>query len=139
MVFARAQEENIEIALKKMKALTDMNLYMASNEKLDLSEINKFYINPSDAINTENSENEKINLYKIKIKEGMNIIYNTNIIYYDNINNTLPIGMNVSNTVIFDMSKYKVDLKKQKIFRINRQEKLDFKDIIVCVYEYEVK
>ena len=70
----------------------------------------------------------------------MNIVYNTNAIYYDNYNNTLPVGMNVQNTVIFDMSKYKLDLKKQKIFRINGLESnFDFNEKIICVYEYEAK
>ena len=70
----------------------------------------------------------------------MNIIYNTNIIYYDNLNNTLPLGMNVESTVTFDMSRYKIDLKKQKIFRINGiEDNFNFNEKIICVYEYEAK
>ena len=69
----------------------------------------------------------------------MNIVYNTNIIYYDNVNHTLPVGMNVEQTVTFDMNKYKIDLKKQKIFRINSGDSdFEFKEKIICVYEYEV-
>ena len=97
-----------------------------------------FYINPSDAIRAENTD--KISLYKIKIKEGMNIVYNTNIIHYNNFNSTLPSGMDVQNTVTFDMKRYKIDLKKQKIFRINgTEDNFYFKEKIVCVYEYEAK
>lgn len=131
--------EVIEKCIDKTKAITDMDIYLCSNEKLNLSDIKMFYINPSDAIKS-GEETDKISLYKIKVKEGMNIVYNTNIIYYDNINNTLPLGMNVENTVTFDMSKYKIDLKKQKIFRINSEENnFDFKETIICVYEYEAK
>lgn len=128
----------IEKSISKTKAITDMDIYVCSNEKLNLDNIKVFYINPSDAI--KNSENtDKINLYKIKIKEGMNIVYNTNIIYYDNFNGTLPLGMNVNNTVTFDMKKYKIDLKKQKIFRMNYgEDDFNFNEKIVCVYEYEV-
>ena len=130
--------EIIEKAISKTKAIVDMNLYLCSNEKLNLNNIAMFYINPSDAIDKEDTD--KISLYKVKVKEGMNLIYNTNIIYYDNLNNTLPLGMNVDNTVTFDMSKYKMDLKKQKIFRINGTENnFYFKEKIVCVYEYETK
>ena len=131
------QTENINKSLEKAKAITDMSIYFCSNEKLNLSDIKMFYINPADAIQSATAM-KKINLYKIKIKENMNLIYNTNIIYYDNFNNTLPLGMNVSNTVLFDMKKYKIDLKKQKIFRIN-QGTQNFKEKIICAYEYEAK
>ena len=128
----------IEEALEKTKALVDMDIYLCLNEKLNLNNIEKFYINPSDAIRAENTD--KISLYKIKIKEGMNIVYNTNIIHYNNFNSTLPSGMDVQNTVTFDMKRYKIDLKKQKIFRINgTEDNFYFKEKIVCVYEYEAK
>lgn len=133
------ETEIIQKALDKTKAITDMDIYVCSNEKLNLSDIKMFYINPSDAIDSR-EDTDKINLYKIKIREGMNIVYNTNIIYYDNLNNTLPIGMNVENTVTFDMSRYKIDLKKQKIFRINgTEDNFDFNEKIICAYEYEAK
>ena len=128
----------IEEALEKTKALVDMDIYLCLNEKLNLNNIEKFYINPSDAIKAENTD--KISLYKIKIKEGMNIVYNTNIIHHNNFNSTLPSGMDVQNTVTFDMKRYKIDLKKQKIFRINgTEDNFYFKEKIVCVYEYEAK
>ena len=134
----KEEKENIEKAIEKTSALIDMDIYLCSNEKINLNNINKFYINPFDAIQKENAD--KISLYKIKIKEGMNIIYNTNIIYYDNLNNTLPEGMDVEKAAIFDMSKYKIDVKKQKIFRINgTEENFNFNEKIICVYEYEAK
>lgn len=128
----------IEKTLDKSKALTDMDIYLCSNEKINLNNIEMFYINPSDAINTP--KNDKISLYKIKIKEGMNIVYNTNIIHYNNFNNTLPSGMDVQSTVTFDMKKYKIDLKKQKIFRIDgTEDNFEFNEKIICVYEYEAR
>ena len=130
---------NVEKCITKVEAITDCNLYYCSNEKLDLNSIQMFYLNPMDAIHA-NSSIEKTNLYKLKIKEGMSLIYNTNIIYYDNVNQTLPVGMNVNRTVTFDMKSYKIDLKKQKIFRMNgNQGDFDFEEKIICVYEYDVK
>lgn len=128
----------IDKAMEKTKALTDIDIYLCPTDKFNLSDLRMFYINPTDAINNV-KELEKISLCKIKIKEGMNLVYNTNIIYYDNINNTLPIGMDVKQTVLFDMNRYKLDLKKQKIFRINGSEdNFNFKERIICAYEYEV-
>lgn len=135
----KKETDIIEQCLNKTKAITDIDIYFCSNDKLDLNNIKMFYINPSEAIR-ENNGSERLNLYKIKIKEGMNIIYNTNIIYYDNFNNTLPIGMNVNNTVTFDMKRYKIDLRKQKIFRIDCEEdNFNFNERIVCAYEYDVR
>lgn len=130
--------KNINNAMEKTSAITDMDVYLCSNDKLNLNDIKVFYINPTDAIKASNAT-DKINLYKLKIKKEMNLIYNTNIIYYDNSNNTLPLGMNVKQTVLFDMNKYKLDLKKQKIFRIDRETNdFDFKEMIICGYEYDV-
>lgn len=128
----------IEKAIEKIKAITDIDVYVATDEKIGLEDINLCYINPNDALSAKKELN-KLNLCKIRIKEGMNIIYNTNIIYYNNANGTLPIGMNVGSTVLFNMSKYKIDLKKQKIFRImENKENLQYNDKIICAYEYEV-
>ena len=135
----KRESKLIEQSLNKTKAITDIDIYYCSNEKLNLTDIGIFFINPQEAIESQKNT-EKVNLYKIRVKEGMNIIYNTNIIYYDNFNNTLPEGMNIHHTVTFDMNKYKIDLKKQKIFRID-QENSDFyfKEKIICAYEYEAK
>lgn len=128
----------IEKCLDKTKAITDIDIYFCSNDKLDLNNIKMFYINPYEAIKA-NEDAKKLNLYKVRVKEGMSIIYNTNIIYYDNFNNTLPVGMNVNDTVTFDMKKYKIDLKKQKIFRIDYgEDNFNFNEKIICAYEYEV-
>ena len=88
----------------------------------------------------EEKDSEKINVYKVSIKEGMHVVYATNIIYYDNHNHTLPLGMNVNDKVIFDMSQYELNVKRQKIFRINQDvDDIHNKTKIICVYEYEVK
>ena len=127
----------IRSAIEKVKAITDIDVYVASEEKLSTEDLSLCYINPNDALNTKKDLN-KLNLCRIRIKEGMNILYNTNIIYYNNQNGTLPIGMNVGSTVLFDMRRYKIDLKKQKIFRIvETDDNFEFKSKIICAYEYE--
>lgn len=48
-------------------------------------------------------------------------------------------GMNISDKILVDMSKLKLEPKKQKLFRINQEiSEMDVKTKIVCVYEYEV-
>jgi len=66
-------------------------------------------------------QGEKISLSKIKIELPEDILV-------------------TEEEMELDISEYKVDLKKQKIFRTNYEtQKLNFKERIVCVYEYEAK
>lgn len=133
------QYKILEKTIQKNKALTDIDVYMTSDEKLNTNTIENFHINPINAILDVEKSNDKINLYKLSIKEGMNIIYYTNVMYYDNLNNTLPLGMNISDKVLIDMSMYDVKLKRQKVFRINQDiDEITNKTKIVCVYEYEL-
>ena len=133
------QYERIEKALKKSKTIVDMSAYLISGEKLNNNELKVFHINPSLAIE-EASNEEKINIHKINIKEGMKAIYYTNIMYYDNNNNTLPLGMDISDKILVDLSMFDLRIKKQKIFRINQDiNEIDNNTKIVCVYEYELK
>lgn len=125
-------------ATKQVHALTDMNIYASGPDKLNGKHIGVFHMNPMNAIQEE-KDTEKINVYKVSIKEGMNIVYGTNIIYYDNHNHTLPYGMNIGDTVIFDMNEYELNVKRQKIFRVNQDiDEIKSQTKIVCVYEYEV-
>lgn len=94
-------------------------IYLCSIDKLSLTDKNTFYFNPIEAINS--IQEEKISLSKIKLTVPMEVLEN-------------------QKTIEIDLNNYKIDLKKQKIFRINcEEEKFDFKEKIICVYEYELK
>lgn len=48
-------------------------------------------------------------------------------------------GMSISDKILLDMSKIKLEPKKQKLFRINQEiDEMRVQTKIVCVYEYEV-
>lgn len=131
--------EILEKAIDKSNAITDIEIYKSSEEKININGFEVFYINPINAIEASIS-NDKINLYKLNVKEGMNLLYNTNCIQYDNENHTLPLGMNIEDTVLIDLSKYELKTKKQKVFRINQDiDGISSKTKIVCVYEYELR
>ena len=47
--------------------------------------------------------------------------------------------MNESDKILVDMSKLKLEPKKQKLFRMNQElSETEIKTKIVCVYEYEI-
>lgn len=126
-------------AIQKSESIIDMNAYVESEDKLCNNELKVFHINPQIALK-ESEHKEKINLHKIDIKEKMNIVYYTNIMYYDNNNNTLPLGMNVGDKILVDLEMFNLRIKKQKIFRINQDvDEINCKTKIVCLYEYELK
>ena len=75
-------------------------------------------------------EESAIKLIKVNIKEDMPIIYMSNIIFFDNTNNTLPKGMNLSTKALIDCDKFdfefvnKIKFKTNKYFNeINEGEK----------------
>ena len=65
-----------------------------------------FDINPKSAIEQElRSKKEKVQLCKINIKENTPAVFYTNIMFYDNFNKTLPLGMDLSTEVLLDTNK----------------------------------
>ena len=128
----------LDKALDKSSFGYNLNTYCASVLPLDTENYNILYINPKNALE-ELKNCEKVNLYNIKLNENTKAIPLTNIIYYDNNNRTLPLGMDISDKVLVDLRKLKLELKKQKLFRINQEiDDIEVLTKIICVYEYEV-
>lgn len=127
----------LDKAIDKAEFGFKLKAFYASLEPLNNKNYNLLYINPKNALE-KFKDFDKINLYNIKLKEDTKAIALTNIAYYDNTNKTLPVGMNVSDKILVDMSKLTLELKKQKLFRINQEtDEMNAQTKIVCVYEYE--
>ena len=137
--------KNIVKALQKGIIPENMPIYIATdNKELKSKELNIFNINPEDEMKEAiKNKGDKINLYKINIKEETKGIGFTNIIFYDNQNRTLPIGMDLSTKMLVDISKLKLELVKNKSFKITEieDEDDDFSNVNIKdveVFEYEV-
>ena len=127
----------IDKSLNKAKFGNKLNTFYASMSLLNTTDYNILYINPKNAIEVIKND-DKINLYNIKLNEKSHAIALTNIAYFDNTNKTLPLGMDISDKILVDMKSLKLELKKQKLFRINQEiDELSVKTKIICVYEYE--
>lgn len=132
---------NIDNGFKNLKLPISIPVYIASINELDFNGLGIFNIIPEDEINRLKNEN-KLNLYRINLKKDMPVIFLSNIIYYDNYNKTLPVGMNVSNKCLLDMSKFDIKLESKTEFRINNEineYEIDVKTIYVYEYEVEVR
>ena len=129
----------IKEALNKIQSPYDMSVYCI-NSKKGIEGINIFDINPETALKNElDSKKSKIILCRINIKENTPAVFYTNIMFYDNFNKTLPVGMNLSTEVLVDVNKIKLEYKGEETFYINHKEKeFDFTTKEVKLYEYEV-
>lgn len=131
-------------ALKKGIIPESLPVYKAMNKKLNNKELNVFNINPENEIKEAILFDEnKINLYKINVKEGTKGIAFTNIIFYDNQNKTLPIGMNLSTKILISTTKMHLRLINQKNFKVIsfEDDNDDFSDINIKdveVLEYDI-
>ena len=91
----------------------------------------------------EKSEDNKINLYKIKLGKGSNVIAFSNCIYYDNQNKTLPVGMDNDTRIIAKLSDMNIELDSKKVIKVGKldDEEMGTKLIVknINILEYTVK
>ena len=130
----------IREALNKIQSPYDMPVFYINNKK-NIEGINIFYINPREALEKElDSKKTKLILCRVNIKENTPAVFYTNIMFYDNFNKTLPVGMNISSEVLVDVDKLNLKLVKEETFYINHKEnEFDFSTKEIKVYEYDAE
>lgn len=128
----------IKEALNKIQSPYDMTLYGVARKKT-LEGMHILNINPMDALKTElNSKKSKITMYKINIQENTPAVFYSNIMFYDNFNKTLPLGMNLSTEVLLETNKLELEFKKENSFYINYKiNEFEYGTKEIVMYEYE--
>ena len=139
----------IEGAIPKITSKYDMPLYKVApiTENIEDNSFGIFNINVEEALSDFNDSGEgAVNLIKLNFKEKMPLLYYSNIIYYDNVNKTLPEGMDISSKVLIDCKKFDFKLVEKTKFRtnnyFNEQKNLILpksKDVLVYEYDVELK
>lgn len=136
--------DNIKNAIQKVVVVDDLPIYKAIIDgKLENNNMNLFNINEEFELkDIVKKEGNKINLYKINLKKGINAISYTNIIFYDNQNKTLPVGQDLSTKILVDISKLQLEQKNKKEFHMvhfeeknNDFSKINIKTVNVCEYD----
>ena len=137
----------IEGAIPKVKSKYNLPLYQLVEipNEIDKDALAVMDMNAQNELESyEDKGDGALNLIKINLKEKMPLLYYTNIIYYDNTNQTLPEGMNLSSKVLIDCSKFDFELIGKTKFRTNNYFR-ESKNLImpkskdIFVYEYDVK
>jgi hypothetical protein len=135
--------KDVESALKKSTIMQNLSAYKVSLDNLVEKEINIFNINPEKEMKKISKlDGSKINLYKMDLKKNANAIAFSNIIFYENQNRTLPVGMDLSTDILIDVGSMDLKLNDKKTFRmaILEDENDEFSDVkikTINVFEYE--
>ena len=137
----------LEGAIPKSKAEYDFSLYKVAQitEKVKKHSFDIYNLNAEKALEEYNDNGEgALNLIKLNFKEGLPLLYYSNIIFYDNNNQTLPIGMDVSSSVFLDCKKFNFNIAGKYKFRTNNyftesNNLISPKSKDVFVYEYDVE
>ena len=132
--------KDIKKALKKNILPEDAYVYKATPYKLDTEELQIFSLNEESEIERyleNDDENKKFYLYKIKLNKGTNFIGFSNIIYYNNKNMTLPLGMDISDKILIDLRTLELNEVNKKVIRKIQflDNKNDFSKIVLNTIE----
>ena len=139
--------KDIKKAIKKNSLDEEIYVYKATPYQLDPEELQVFSLNEESELE-EYLKNEdmksKFYLYRIKLPKGANFLGFSNIIYYNNKNMTLPVGMNLSNKILIDLPSLELNkINERSIRKIQMLDnKNDFSKIVlktIEVKEFESK
>lgn len=139
----------LERTIPKGKAEYDFSLYKVCQitEQVKEKSFEVYNLSVENALKEYNDDGEgALNLIKLNYKEGLPLLYYSNIIFYDNNNQTLPIGMDLSSSVLLDCKKLDFKLVNKSRFRTNNYftESNNLilpktKDVLVYEYDVEIK
>lgn len=139
----------LQCAIPKIQSKYDMPLYkvVPITERINEKSFDIYNIDVENELSNYQDNGEgALNLIKINFKEGMPLLYYSNISLYDNNSQTLPEGMNLSTNVLIDCQKFDFKQISKTKFRTNNyfNEKDNLiwpksKDILVFEYEVSFK
>lgn len=134
----------LEGAMPKITSKYDMPLYKLEPISRIIQEDDFTLYNmdvEKELLEFEEDDEGAYNLICLNYQEDMPLLYASNIIFFDNTNKTLPLGMNLSSKVLVDHRRLEFSLTNKTKFRTNAYfgnngNTPKCKDIFV--YEYDV-
>ncbi len=124
---------------KKMTSPYDIPVYLASKNEIEDKEWIIMDMSAKRAIQKWNGKEDSFVLNRINIKEDMPVVFYSNIMFYGNLNKTLPEGMDVETEVLLDLKQYEMKLVSRKDFKMNFiEDEFNNKVKTIQVYEYDI-
>ena len=126
----------VEEAFNKITLQNNIAVYKLLQANMNGLEI--FNISPIKEL--ENIKEDSTTLHKFNLQEGVPILFYSNIIFYENFNKTLPIGMNLSTEVLLDLNQLEMEKINENEFNYNvKRNEFDYEIRKIKVIEYNVK
>ena len=113
----------------------DVPVYFISRENMP-NKLALFSIDPMEMV--KGIKEGEVNIYSVLIDEQTNFIPLTNIIYFNNLNDTLPIGMEQGTKVLLDMSKLELKLIEEQSNNVLTFEDEKLKALKINIYKYKL-
>ena len=126
----------LNVAFKKITSITQMPVYARLDDVVEFKNENvdnwddreKVIIGEINPIKLLDESDEPVKLLKVPLDENTNILYYSNIIFFENQNNTLPIGMDVSTKVLMKINVNAEDYENYKEYEEGKMYKADKKE-----------
>ena len=149
-------KKSLESAYNKIYAITSMPVYIKKSDVQkefllgDINPENLINENPSKnviegrEVNLENGakgekdkiEEQEIEIVKIDLGNEEHALYLTNIVFFDNQNKTLPIGMDLSSKVVIKLDNAKKKFReKEEIYLISKIDDFEVKNRKIRIFE----
>ena len=126
----------VEEAFSKITLQNNIAVYKLLQANMNGLEI--FNISPIKEL--ENIKEDSTTLHKFNLQEGVPILFYSNIIFYENFNKTLPIGMDLSTEVLLDLNQLEMEKINENEFNYNvKRNEFDYEIRKIKVIEYNVK
>ncbi len=128
--------DKIKSAINKITLDNQIYVYKATNFELELDRMQRLSLNVKEELANclnEKKSKDDIYLYKIKLNKNTNFLAFSNIIFYNNKNMTLPLGMNLSSEILVDLGNLKLNKVGEKTLHKLKfdDEENDFSDMKV--------
>lgn len=116
--------------------ISEQNFLRNKAESEELKGIQVYHIDPVNAVMEQKKD---VTLYRINIKSQSEMLFLTNIIFFNNERKTLPIGMDLSDKVLIDHQDLELEFIRQDDFIINEEVGYSCQSKKVSVLEYNLK
>lgn len=131
-------EENISNGISKITTDTCMKVYKIAPWSGDLKQkqYDVYNLDLENEVFNLKGEDSNYKLFVLNLNESANAIFYSNIFFYNNSNNTLPLGLDISSQLLLDMKRLNmIPTKKEKV-KIVRKIEGEFKILNIDIYEY---
>ena len=129
----------VKEAFCKINTPYELSIYLAKDEPISLENLQLFHLDQKKAIE-QNLGTKEIYLYRLNVPEKVPILYYSNIIFFENFNQTLPKEMDVSDEILLDLNNCTLQETKKEFFQYNHIiDDYHHEMIQVHVTEYDAK